>query len=86
MRDLISGMLIAGYIVAGLHFLKFSRSSRDRLFVMFAIAFWILAAQRAALVLTSSIHEAAVYLYVLRLAAFALIITAIADKNRVARS
>lgn len=83
---LISGMLVAGYLVAGLHFLRFWKLSRDRLFAMFAAAFWLLAAQRLALALTAAEPEAAVWLYALRLLAFVLIIAAIVDKNRASRA
>lgn len=36
--------LVAGYLVAGLFFLRFWRASPDRLFASFAAAFWLLAA------------------------------------------
>ena len=82
MTALISGMLTAGYLIAGVHFLKFHHRSRDRLFLIFALAFWMLAAQRAALSVMSDVSEAAIYLYAMRAAAFLLIIAAIIDKNR----
>lgn len=82
MVDLISGMLSAGYLVAGLHFLKFWRRSRDRLFLIFACSFAVLAVQRAALSLLAGVRGADTYLYALRLAAFLLILGAIVDKNR----
>ena len=86
LTSLISGMLAAGYLVAGLHFLKFWKLSRDRLFGMFAAAFWLLAGQRLALALTAREPDAAIWLYALRLLAFVLIIAAIVDKNRAARA
>lgn len=82
MIELVSGMLVAGYSVVGLFFLRFWKTSRDRLFAMFAAAFLILAVQRLALALTRSMVEEQSGLYVMRLFAFALIIIAIADKNR----
>ena len=82
MIGLVSGALIAGYAVAGLFFLRFWRESRDRLFAMFAAAFWILAVQRLALVATRTLLEEQSGLYILRLLAFVLIIAAIVDKNR----
>lgn len=82
MTHLISGMMTAGYLVVGLHFLKFHRRSADRLFLLFAIAFLLLAAQRAALTGLAHLEAAAVYLYVMRLVAFVIIIVAIVDKNR----
>lgn len=82
MSDLASGMLVAGYLVIGLHFLKFRRRTGDRLFLMFAIAFWTLALQRAGVALLARGSEGTLYLYALRVLAFLLIIYAIVDKNR----
>jgi hypothetical protein len=80
---LLSGVLLSGYAIAALFFLRFWRDTRDRLFVFFAIAFCLLAIQRAALgwALWSG-RETVVY-YALRLAAFVLILIGIVDKNRV---
>jgi Family of unknown function (DUF5985) len=82
MIELVTGMLAAGNAVVALFFLRFWRTSRDRLFAMFAAAFFILAVQRIALALTRTILEERSGLYVLRLIAFVLIIVAIWDKNR----
>jgi hypothetical protein len=82
MSEMISGILLMGYAVAGLHFLRFWKRSRDRLFLIFAIAFWVLAAQRVWLTLAADRPGAAVYIYALRLLAFVLILVAILDKNR----
>ena len=83
MNQLLSGVIVTGYLVAGLFFLRFWKQSRDRLFAMFALAFWLLAAQRLALALTTQIFEDVIWLYVIRLLAFLLILAAIIDKNRV---
>lgn len=82
---LISGALAAGYAVAGLFFAKFWSRTRDRLFAIFAVAFWLLAVQRIAIVLSDRWLEDATPLYVLRLIAFLLILIAIVDKNRQGR-
>jgi hypothetical protein len=82
MNLFISGLLVAGYLVAGLFFLRFWKQSRDRLFALFAVAFWLLAAQRAALAMVEQRSPASAWLYVLRLAAFLLILAAVIDKNR----
>ena len=79
---LIAGALAAGYAVAGLFFAKFWSRTRDRLFAMFAVAFWLLAIQRLAIVLSERWLEDTTPFYVLRLAAFLLILFAIIDKNR----
>jgi hypothetical protein len=80
--QLISGALVMGYFVAGLYFLRFWRDTRDRLFGIFAAAFWLLAAQRAALALTTDPTGEQLLLYSVRLLAFVLILAAIIDKNR----
>ena len=74
----LSGALTMGYLVATLFFLRFWRESRDRLFAFFAAAFFLLATQRLLIALT----EPADVLYLVRLAAFVLILVAIVDKNR----
>jgi hypothetical protein len=79
---IISGAILMGYAVAGLFFLRFWRDTRDRLFLIFGSAFWILALQRLALVLTRDMLETQTGLYLVRLAAFLLILYAIVDKNR----
>jgi len=78
----ISGLLVAGYLVAGLFFLRFWRQSRDRLFAFFTAAFWLLAAQRGALAALGADAPGSTWLYGLRLLAFLLILAAVADKNR----
>jgi uncharacterized membrane protein len=77
--QLISGVLVAGYLVAALFFLRFRRETGDRLFLVFSIAFAILAVQRMALALTT---RSETLIYGLRLLAFVLILAAIIDKNR----
>ena len=84
MAEMISGALVMGYVVAGLHFLKFWRRSADRLFLLFAWAFGLLAVQRAALTILAGEPETHLYLYAARLLAFLVIIYAIIDKNRAA--
>jgi len=78
----ISGLLVAGYAVAGLFFLRFWRRSRDRLFAWFAAAFWLLGAQRAALAALDRGAPETTWLYGVRLLAFLLILAAVVDKNR----
>jgi glucose uptake protein GlcU len=82
LSPVVSGMLVMGYAVAGLFFLRFWRQTRDRLFGIFAAAFWLLAAQRLALALSDDPNGEQVLLYGIRLLAFVLILAAIVDKNR----
>ncbi len=82
MGGIVSGMLVAGYLVAALFFLRFWTQSRDRLFAMFAAAFGLLAIQRSALTVSGAPIEEQTLFYVLRLVAFGVIAFAIIDKNR----
>lgn len=82
MREMIAGILFAGYLVASLFFLRFWVRSRDRLFAMFSAAFAMLAVQRVVLALTHEHAENQPEVYLIRLFAFILIIVAIVDKNR----
>jgi hypothetical protein len=77
----IAGALVVGFLTAGLFFLKFWRQTGDGLFAAFATAFVLLAANQAAPVLLGLPTEGQAPVYLLRLAAFALIIWAILRKN-----
>ena len=80
----ILGALVMASAVAGVYFLRFWRKTRDRLFAMFAASFWILGLNW--LLLAFAKHEEPnTGFYAIRLVAFALILLAIADKNRSAR-
>lgn len=76
------GMNVMGCIAIGLFFLRFWKKTHDRLFIMFAIAFWVLGVNWLALTLTPWEDESRTALYVIRLIAFILILIAIIDKNR----
>jgi hypothetical protein len=80
--DFLSGAVTLGFILCGLFFLRFWKQTRDGLFLAFALAFWLLGLNQAMLALADVPVEERSWLYLLRLAAFALIITAIAFKNR----
>lgn len=76
------GAIAMGYAVAGLFFLRFWRKTRDRLFALFALAFIVLTLNRIGSVAFTEAGGAADHVYWVRFAAFALILTAIVDKNR----
>lgn len=78
----LSGAVTFGFVVAGLYFLRFWRDLRDPLFLAFALAFWLLGLNQALIAITAIAFEERSWLYLLRLAAFTLIIAAIAMKNR----
>jgi hypothetical protein len=81
----VSGAITMGYVVVGLFFLRFWRETHDRLFLIFAVAFYILGAQRIALVLSPHMVETGTGVYLVRLFAYLLILAAIIDKNRAPR-
>lgn len=86
MDEFIMGAVAMASWVAGLFFLRFWYDTKDRLFAIFAIAFWLLGLTRIALALTQEMSEGQTYIYLVRLLAFVLILIAIADKNRPRRS
>jgi hypothetical protein len=80
--DFLSGAVTFGFVIAGLFFLRFWKRTADRLFLAFAIAFWLLGLTQALLALSNIPVEERSWLYLIRLAAFALILVAIGWKNR----
>jgi len=89
MRDLyfyfLSGALVMGFAVAGIFFLRFWKRTQDSLFLTFAAAFWLLGLVQALLALTDFPVEERSWFYLIRLAAFVLILIAIWRKNLEAR-
>ncbi len=78
----VSGAVTLGFLVIGLFFLRFWNQTRDILFAAFAAAFALLGLNQALLALTELQVEERTWLYLLRLAAFLLIILAVLHKNR----
>lgn len=76
------GALAAMSAVAGLAFVKYWTITRDRLFLFFSGAFWMLGSTWAVLAIVAPADESRHYVYVLRLGAFLLILIGIIDKNR----
>ena len=77
----ILGMLVMAAAVAGTFFLRFWRRTRDRLFAIFAAAFYLLGVNWLLLAIYAG-DEINSAVYAIRLLAFVLIIVAIVDKNR----
>jgi hypothetical protein len=80
--DFLSGAVALGFFVCGLFFLRFWRRTRDELFLGFSAAFTLLGLGQTILTLANIPTEERGSLYLIRLAAFALILIAIARKNR----
>lgn len=84
--DFLSGAVSLGFFVCALFFLRFWKRTRDGLFMAFALAFSLLGLGQAILALANIPSEERGSLYLIRLAAFALILVAIIRKNRDAKT
>ena len=80
--DFLSGAITMGFLVAGFFFLRFWKRTDDGLFLAFAAAFWLLGLGQALLTFTEFPVEERSWLFLLRLAAFSLILVSIWMKNR----
>jgi hypothetical protein len=78
----IWGVLAMGCLVSALFFLRYWRSSRDRLFAFFATAFGLMAVQWTLSALTGTDELDHSHPLLLRILAFLAIIVGISDKNR----
>ena len=76
------GALTACAAVAGLFFLRFYRATRERLFLAFAAAFWLLGLHWLLLTGVHPREESRHVVYLVRLAAFVILIVGIIDRNR----
>lgn len=77
----MGGLSAAGYAIAGVFFLSFWRKTRDSLFMAFALAFGLMTLNQAVPVILGIPREEQGGVYLLRAAAFILIIVAILAKN-----
>jgi hypothetical protein len=77
----LGGLFTMGFGVIGVLFLRFWARTRDLLFAGFAVAFWLLATGQAVTAFRGLGHENEGGAYLLRLAAFVLILIAILHKN-----
>ncbi len=81
MIEFLSGALTFAFVISGIYFLRFWRKTRDRLFLHFAIAFWLFAVNQILVSLLGPFNERSGYAYILRVLGFVLILAAIVDKN-----
>jgi len=81
----LGGGVTFGFCVAALFFLRFWKSTRDSLFLAFAICFLLLGIGQALVSFSNMPVEERSPLFLLRLIAFALVIAAICWKNRSSR-
>lgn len=82
LNEMMLGAIAALSIAIGAFFLRFWRQGRDRFFLLFALSFLIEGANRVALGLLARPGEGSPLIYLVRLLSYALILAAIAEKNR----
>jgi uncharacterized membrane protein HdeD (DUF308 family) len=75
------GVIATTSVASGVFFLKFWSETRDVLFLAFGLAFLIEGFNRAAFLMLARPNEGSPWIYVVRLLAFLLILTAIVNKN-----
>lgn len=80
------GAISALAFVAGLFFLRFAVAQRDRFFAWFTAAFWLLGLSWGIHLVLGGPREESPAIYVVRAAAYVMIIVAIIDRNRRARN
>ena len=81
MLQFLSGMIFAGQLVAALFFIRFWRRTGDILFVAFGLSFVFFAVSQGASLLSDAPREDRAWIYIFRLAGFALLLGAIVWKN-----
>jgi hypothetical protein len=82
LNQFLFGAIFFGFALASLFFLRFWKKSHDPLFLLFALAFALLASERIVLAFVPARDEFKPYVYLIRLSAYALILAAIMNKNR----
>ena len=82
MNDMLVGAIAVASFVIGLFFLRFWKTTGDRFFALFALAFWIEGADRVALQAWPAPEGDTPLAYLPRLLAYLLIIAAVVGKNR----
>ncbi len=80
-NEFLTGAIFLAASAIGLFFLRFYKRTGDRLFLIFAVAFWVLSLNWLALAFTEK-DEVRTALYFVRFIAFMVILLGIIDKNR----
>jgi hypothetical protein len=81
MTAILMGASGAMFIVAGLFFARFWKTTRDYFFLCFALAFLMEGANRIALYPSVGAQEELPVYYLVRLVSYSLILAAIVSKN-----
>lgn len=78
----LSGADMALFMVAALFFARFWARTRDRLFAVFSLSFLMMGLERFVLLAKGLDDETQSWVYLIRFAAFSLLVIGIVDKNR----
>lgn len=81
--DFMSGLITATFAVCALFFTRFWWRTKDVLFAGFAVAFFLLALGHGLTTTLNLAAEERTWIYLMRLAAFVILIVAIVRKNLV---
>jgi hypothetical protein len=79
--DFMSGLVTATFSVCALFFIRFWSRTKDVLFAGFAVTFFLLALGQALTTILDLAAEERTWIYLMRLAAFLILIVAIVRKN-----
>ena len=82
LNTIIAGAIVMASLTIALFFLRFWKSTHDRFFLYFAIAFALEAINRILIQITIHQDEQQPLFYLIRLVAYGLILVAILQKNR----
>jgi len=80
--ELLIGAISTCYLLAGLFFLKFWKTTHDKFFLFFALSFLIEGINRVWLLIYFDLREGTPSYYVIRVLSYSFIIAAILHKNR----
>ncbi len=82
MNDFLLGAMAMACWASALFFLRFWCDTKDRLFLLFSMSFFLLGITRIGLALFHEVNEPQTYFHWIRFAAFVMILVAIVNKNR----
>jgi len=86
MNQVLLGAIIMASFTIGLFFLRFWKTTNDRFFLFFAVAFSLEGLNRILLAMSQNSTENEPIIYLVRFLSFVLILIAIIDKNRISNS
>ncbi|HEX3596864.1 MAG TPA: DUF5985 family protein [Polyangiaceae bacterium] len=81
MNEFLLGAVAMGFLTVAFYFLRFWQRTRDTLFLLFSISFFVQAVSNTVFALIADPTEGRAVFYLPRLVAYALILAAIAGKN-----